>query len=320
MSVPLFIKSIYTAAAKVQKLYDAATLRAAIELQKNEAIIVGADASLIYMQNLEKAIRSKSKSLETMKELIQVKVNNGRAPESALLKISANLNELDLNLAQLQMNREKVSATIYSLTNIRLDSAVSLTQTADYKNGEYVVLKPMEKMVDAERLNARAEKEKLYPALVARANYVYNHGKSYNNNLTVNNEFTTAGLTLKIPLFEKSQYSKIKLSNIEVKEQENELEKTRLEVTAEANQLENSLVIINNAIELNKNSIQSKQALLDIAKESFLKDRMTIEDYLNYEDDLLFEKAKLYQTQAEKWQTLMKLAVIYGNNIENLVK
>ena len=197
---------------------------------------------------------------------------------------------------------------------------MGLTQNAEFKNGDFVVLEPMEKMIDATRLSARAEKEKLYPALVAQANYVYNHGKSYNNNETVNNNFTTAGLTLKIPIFEKPQYARIKLSNIEVSEQENELEKIRLEITAEATQLEKSLTIIEKAIELNKNSILSKQELLDISKESYLKDRMTIEDYLKYEDDLLFEKAKLYQTQAEKWQTLMKLAVIYGNNIENLVK
>jgi len=93
-----------------------------------------------------------------------------------------------------------------------------------------------------------------------------------------------------------------------------------MEITAEAGQLSKSLTILNHSIDLNRSSIQSKQQLLDIAKKSYSMDRLTIEDYLKYEDDLLFEKAKLYQTQAEKWQTLMKLAVIYGNNIENLVK
>ncbi len=320
VSMPLFVKSIYSMVAKAQIMYEAATLKAEIDLQKNEAIIVGANANFVYIQNLEKAIQSKRKSLEKMQELVQVKVNNGRAPESALLLLNTNINELELNLAQLQMNKEKVRATIYTLTNVQLDSAVSLTKNAEFQNGDFVVLKPMEKMIDAQRLNARAEQEKLYPALFAQANYVHNNGKSYNNNQTVNNDFTTAGLTLKIPIFQKSQYSKIKLGNIEVKEKENELEKMRMEITAEAGQLSKSLTILNHSIDLNRSSIQSKQQLLDIAKKSYSMDRLTIEDYLKYEDDLLFEKAKLYQTQAEKWQTLMKLAVIYGNNIENLVK
>ena len=320
LSMPLFVKSIYTTAAKAQKLYEAAQLKAAIELQKNEAILVGANANLSYMENLEAAIQSKRKSLEKMKELIEIKVNNGRAPESALLIMNTNINELDLKLSQLQINKEKVRATIYALTNIQLDKAINLTQKGDFVNGDFMVLQPLEKMIEANRLGVRAEKEKLYPALVAQANYVYNQAKSYNNNIALNNDYTTAGIILKIPIFEKSQYSKIKLRNIELAEQQNELEKMRLDITAQATQLENSLNIINTSIQLNKSSILSKQELLKIAKASYIKDRMTIEDYLKYEDDLLFEKAKLYQTQAEHWQTLMQLAVIYGNNIENLVK
>jgi len=318
--MPLFVKEVYTLAAKAQKMYEAALLKADIELQKNEAILVGANANLSYMENLEVAIQSKRKSLERMKELIKIKVNNGRAPESALLIMNTNINDLDIKLSQLQINKEKVRATIYALTKIQLDSAVALTQNEDFINGDFVVLQPMEKLIDASRLSARAEKEKLYPALVAQANYVYNHAKSYNNNQTLNNDYTTAGLTLKIPILDKTQYSKIKLSNIELAEQKNELEKMRLEITAQANQLEKSLNILKNSIQLNESSILSKQELLSIAKASYLKERMTVEDYLKYEDDLLFEKAKLYQTQAERWQTLMQLAVIYGNNIEKLVK
>ena len=112
LSMPLFVKSVYTMAAKAQKMYEAATLKAAIELQKNEAVLVGANANLIYMENLETAIQSKRRSLEKMKELIEVKVNNGRAPESALLLLNTNINDIELNLAQLQMNREKGRATI----------------------------------------------------------------------------------------------------------------------------------------------------------------------------------------------------------------
>jgi len=320
VSMPLFVKEVYTLAAKAQKMYEAALLKADIELQKNEAILVGANANLSYMENLEVAIQSKRKSLERMKELIKIKVNNGRARESALLIMNTNINDLDIKLSQLQINKEKVRATIYALTKIQLDSAVALTQNEDFINGDFVVLQPMEKLIDASRLSARAEKEKLYPALVAQANYVYNHAKSYNNNQTLNNDYTTAGLTLKIPILDKTQYSKIKLSNIELAEQKNELEKMRLEITAQANQLEKSLNILKNSIQLNESSILSKQELLSIAKASYLKERMTVEDYLKYEDDLLFEKAKLYQTQAERWQTLMQLAVIYGNNIEKLVK
>ena len=90
----------------------------------------------------------------------------------------------------------------------------------------------------------------------------------------------------------------------------------RIEFTSQAQQLENSLNLLNTSIDLYKNSIEDKAKLLEIAKVAFSTDRMSIEDYLKYEDDLILEKSKLYKTQANKWQMLMKLAVIYGNNIE----
>jgi hypothetical protein len=46
---------------------------------------------------------------------------------------------------------------------------------------------------------------------------------------------------------------------------------------------------------------------------------MTVQDYLKFEDDVVLEKSKLYKAKAERWQTLMKLAVIYGNNIEEIL-
>ena len=113
---------------------------------------------------------------------------------------------------------------------------------------------------------------------------------------------------------------KMKLEKINVAEQQNELDRMRMEFTAQASQLENSLEIIIKSEELYKQSILDKEELLNIAKVGYKSDRMSIEDYLKYEDDLLLEKSNLYKIQAQKWATLMKLAVIYGNNIEEIVK
>lgn len=182
ISMPIFVKSIYTMAAKAQKMYEAAQLGAEIEFQKNQAILVGANANLLYIENLENALKSKRLSVEKIKELVEIKVKNGRAPESALFILITKLNDLDLNIAQLSLNKEKAIASIYSLTNIKLDSAVSLTQVADFQEGEFKVLEPLQLKIEATRLGAKAETDKLYPALIANANYVYNQAKSYNNN------------------------------------------------------------------------------------------------------------------------------------------
>ena len=319
-SMPIFVKSIFTMAEKAKMMYQSAEVMADIDLLKNEAVIVSSNANLIYIESLYKALDKKKESLIMVEKIIKIKVNNGRAPESALLIIKNGINNIDLLRAQIALNRVKTISTIQALTGIKLDSAVVLIQANNYISDDLKVLEPLQRKIEATKLSVRAEKEKLYPALVLNGNYSHAYAKAYNNDGAVSTDFATIGVTLKIPLFERDQYKKMKLEKINVAEQKNELDKMRLEFTAQASQLENSLAIITNSEELYKQSIKDKVGLLNIAKVAYKNDRMTIEDYLKYEDDLLLEKSNLFKNTAQKWQTLMKLAVIYGNNIEELVK
>jgi outer membrane protein TolC len=319
-SMPIFVKSIFTMAEKAKMMYQSAEVKADIDLLKNEAIIVSSNANLIYIESLDKALDKKRESLKTVEEIVEIKVKNGRAPESALLKIKNGINNIDLTRAQIALNRAKSISTIQTLTGLKLDSAVVMIQVNNYTSGDLKVLEPMERKVEATKLGVRAEKEKLYPALVLNGNYNHAYANAYNNDGVVNTDFATVGVTLKIPLFERDQYKKMKIEKINVVEQQNELDRMRLEFSAQASQLENSLVIIINSEELYRQSILDKEELLNIAKVSYKSDRMSIEDYLKYEDDLILEKSNLYKIEAQKWQTLMKLAVIYGNNIEEIVK
>jgi outer membrane protein TolC len=125
---------------------------------------------------------------------------------------------------------------------------------------------------------------------------------------------------LKFPLFNKSQWAKINQSKINVESTNNELSIATQSLQTQAQQLLNTLQLLQHAVQLYQNSIKEKETLLQTAKVSFSIDQMTIEDYLKYEDDVVFEKTKLYKTQAQIWQTLMKLAVIYGNDIQTIVK
>jgi outer membrane protein TolC len=110
------------------------------------------------------------------------------------------------------------------------------------------------------------------------------------------------------------------MSKVELEERENEMAKMRLNFTAQAEQLEQSLELLNNSVKLYQKSVKDKEELLKVAKVAYESDRMSTEDYLKYEDDLLMERSKLYHADAQRWETLMKLAVIYGNSIEDMVK
>jgi outer membrane protein TolC len=320
ISMPIFVASIFPMAAKAKMMVHSAEDMKNINLLRNEAVIVGANANLLYMQALEQALEKKRNSLLKTKEFVVIKTNNGRAPESALLNISNGISQIDILKNDLDLQREEVIAVIKTLTGVTLTSPVKMEQIGTYKDGEIKSLDPLREKLEADRLGLKAEKEKLLPALVLQGSYSNNSAISYNNDQHVNNDYTSFGVILKVSLFAKDQYAQIKKSRIDVEASKNDLDKMSLELIAQAKQQKNSLLLLESSIQLYSKSIKEKEQLLDIAKISYQSDQMSMEDYLKYEDDVVLEQSKLFKAQAQKWQTLMKLNVIFGNKIEEVVK
>jgi outer membrane protein TolC len=320
ISMPLFVKSIFTIASQAQMLQHAAEDQQYINLLKNEAIIVSANANLIYLQQLDSSLEKKKSSLLKTKEIVDIKVKNGRSPGSVSININNAVNEIDILKNDLALQREDLIASIANLTGVTLTAAITMMQTGTYKEGEIKALDPLVKKIAADKLAVKAEKEKLLPSLFLQGNYSSNFAKAYNNNKSINGDYTTVGVVLKVPIFSKNQYAQINKSKLEVAASQNELDRMTIEFTVQAQQLENTLHLLENSTQLYTNSIKDKEELLTIATASYSLDQMTIDDYLKYEDDVVLEKTKLYKTQSQAWQTLMKLAVIYGNDIQNLVK
>jgi outer membrane protein TolC len=186
--------------------------------------------------------------------------------------------------------------------------------------GNFASLQPLRENIRADRLAIRAQKEKLYPSLFAQGSYVYSQGAAYNNKQNVNEEYGNIGVTLNIPLLEMDQYNSVALSRVEVRSSELQLQKQEDELRAKAKMLEDSLPLLDNSLKLYKRSVEDKQKLLEIAKVNYKNGRLSTEEYLRYEDAVVSAEANLYKTKATKWQTTMQLAVIYANNIEEMIK
>lgn len=320
VSMPVFALSIYTTAKRAKVLYSSAEAKARVNLQQNEALLVSANANLQYLESLLKALGAKRASLSKTLEIMSLRVKNGRVSESPLLKIQDALNEVNIMKNNVRQQRQKALATIQSLTGIRLKNPITMTQTGSYQDGELKILDPLRKKINADKLAWSAEKEKLIPALYFNGNYNHSAAKAYNNSKNINEDYGTMALTLNIPLFAKSQYAAIKKSKIDYESSQNDLKKMSLELSAKAETLQTNLSLLNQSVKLYSNSVRDKQKLLKIAKVAYLSHRMTVEDYLKYENGLVLEESRLYNVNARKWQTLMQLAVIYGNNIEQIVK
>ncbi|AMC11098.1 hypothetical protein Lupro_07485 [Lutibacter profundi] len=321
ISMPVFIKSIYTMVSKAKYMQQSAKAKKHINLLQYEAIIVSSNANLQYIKALTEALESKKQSLLKTKEIIALKVKNGRASGSSLLIISNGVNQVEATKNEIAINRGKIIETIETLTGIRVENPVDMLEiNKSIDTSAMEALEPLKQKVFADKLNYRAEKEKLLPSILLRGNYNHSFANAYNNDIAIDENYTTFGLVVSMPLFNKSQYTQIKKSKIIYKSTQNEFSRLELSLKSQVNQLENSLKLLYKSERLYQQNVKEKENILHIAKVSYQLNRISIEDYLKYEDDLVLEKSKLYKAQAEKWQTLMKLAVIYGNNIENLVK
>ena len=319
-TMPIFVKSIYTMADKAKAMQKSAQAKKRINLLQNEALIVGSNANLQYLRELKRSLDLKEKSLLETEKTVKIKVENGRAPESALYKIEDALNQVSIAKNNIDLQKQKLVSSIEAITGIKLESPVEMQEVKGVQEGILGSLKPLEEKLKASRLEVNAEKEKLYPSVVAHGSYAYSSGTAYNNNKDINEKYGDIGVVVNIPLLAMSQYDAVKKSKLQLKSDEIELQKLRDELSAKAEMLKNSLPLLDNSIKLSQRSIQNKEKLLAIAKVNYNSGRLSTEEYLRYEDDVVSAKAKLYEARAKKWQTQMELAVIYANNIEEMVR
>ncbi len=320
VSMPIFVKSIFTYADKTKKLKAAVKAKKRINLLKNEAVIVGANANLHYLDAMQKALLGKRNSLLKTKSFVQIKVDSGRAPKAALFKIDDALSQVDLALNAISLGRTKAIETIETLTGIRLKHPVSMHETSGLHTGAIGALEPLQKRVEADRLDLKAQKEKLYPSLMLKGSYNKSYADAYNNDKSIDEAYGNVGVVLKVPLLDKAQYTAIERSKIALQKERLQLAKEENSLTAQAAALKETLRLLKHSQALYANSVKQKERLRDIARVSLKAQRISMEDYLKYEDDLATQRAKLYQTKAQRWQALMQLAVIYTNNIEEIVQ
>ncbi len=320
-TMPLFVKSIFTLSNKAQTMQKSAQAKKRINLLKNEAIIVGANANFLYLVELDKSLDAKKESLLETQKTIQIKVDNGRLPASALYKIDDGVNQINIAKNAIALQKEQIISSIRTLSGITLLKPIPMQEVTSVQTSEEIAsLQPLKLKIQADQLDVNAEKEKLYPTVVAYGNYAFSQGSAYNNDKGVNENFGNIGLLVNIPLLAMDSYQNIKKATITLHSKEVELEKLEEELSSKAKMLQNSLPLLSNSIKLSKKSIQNKEKLLKIAKVNYTSGRLSTEEYLRYEDDLVSASAKLYKTKAQRWQTVMELAVIYANNIEEIVQ
>ena len=319
-SVPLFIKSIYDNKKKIQHLLNAVKYKAKLNLLQRQAMLITYVSSLNYLYDLKKALLQKQKSIQETRNAIAVGVKVGRIPEFKLLRLDDALNQIKIKIKEIDINIQKTKADIYKLTMINIDSPVEFHIVRSINQKEFYALKPLNEQLKASDYSIKAAKDSFWPKVVVKIEGMRNFGRAYDNNKQLALNFASAGIYVSWDIFDKKSNAQIQKAKIQAFKSSLMIQKTLKDLKAAVNQIRENLKEIKSSITLAKESLQLKKELLKSAKKAFELNTMTVDEYLQYEDDVAMAKANLASLEAKKYALFANLAFIYGNNFERIFK
>ncbi len=320
LNFPIFVKALYTIRQKANVLKLASVDKKRLNFIQREAQILGANATLKYLEKLTLSLKAKKRSLLQTKKDIKLKVKNGRAAGVEINKINENINNIEISQNKISQNENELKTMIYTLSGIKIKKSIDFKQRRGVKKDKIFALLPLKKALSAAKYGIKASKESLYPAVFLNADYFKSYGEGYNNNNNINTGYGSIGLKIVMPLFDKSKYTNIQKARVAYESKVLAIAQMKQTLSAKAVRLENDLKLLKQSKKIAKKSIENSKELLKVAKIAFGTGRMSEEEFLRYENALVAAKATLYQIDAKKWQDVAGLAVIYGNDLKEIVK
>lgn len=322
VSMPVFVKSLMTQVDIAQQSAQTQRIKHHISTAQKEATIIAGDAKLIYLENLERALLAKLQSLQSTKESIAIKVNNGRLPEIELIRIDEQINQIALKQEENAIAKSQIQKLLTSILEIPIEHSVPLTLMSDDlpQNQDPLDVQLQKEDLLVAKLSAQAAKENLYPTVNANAFWQRKYGESYNNGENFNRDYSGVSLSLTIPLYDKESYVAIEQSRVKQMQASELLKQTENTTHATLNALANEYDMLQNSKVWAQKSVENYETLLNASKVSYLNQRMTQEEYLRYEEALVSAKASLYATQMQLWENLATHAALLGKDFKRIVQ
>jgi outer membrane protein TolC len=319
-SMPIFVKNIYDTKEKMSHLLTASKYKAEINLLKRETLLITLINQYKYLIQLKEALKKEASSISTTLKAIKVGVKAGRIPEFNELRLKDALNQIKIKISDINSKISSIVSEIYKLTKIKLTSPINFSVNSNIEKKEFLAIKPLKENLVASSYDIKIAKDSFWPKILLQIKGYRAFAKAYNNDKSLALNYASAGIYLNWNVFNQKDKTEIEKAKIEKLQQSLEIEKTIKDLRAEVMKITKSLREINKSIMIAKNSISLKEELLKGAKVAFKLNRMSVDDYLKYEDNLALAKANLANLIATKNSLIANIAFIYGNNLERIFK
>jgi outer membrane protein TolC len=318
--MPLFIKFLYTVADQVKLLKDKAVTAKEIDLVRKEATVVALNSLFTSLVRSGVALTAREASLQDTLDMTERKVALGRAAEAEQLKIQKALSDLAQQDNDLRVKILDVQRDLRKLTGLVLDTPVPMQKTADVRPGPFIALRVLETDLAAAQKDVQRAREQFYPALTVEGGVSLNEGTAYNTGNHVERSYNFIALVLRIPLFDKTLFSANDLANVKVRRAEQTLEQNKRDLAALAQNLQDKGRVLARSLTVAREIVETQTRLLTLARVAYRNERLTTEEYLRYEADVLQAEAGLYQAQNDQWQALAQQTVLYGTALTGVVQ
>lgn len=318
--MPLYVKALYTVADQLKLLKDKAVTAKQIDLVRKEATVVALNSLFTSLVRSDAALTGREASLQDALAMTERKVALGRAAEAERLKIQKALSDLAQQHNDLRMKILDVQRDLRKLTGIALDAPVPMRPIADVQPGPFLALRVLEADVAAAQKDVQRAQEQFYPTLSLEGGLSLNEGTAYNTGSHVERSYNFVALVLRIPLFDKTLFAANDIANVKVRRAEQTLEQNKRDLSALAQNLQDKGPVLARATAVAQEIVETQTRLLQIARVAYRNERLTTEEYLRYEADVLQAEAGLYQAQNDQWQVLAQQAVLYGMALTGVVQ
>jgi outer membrane protein TolC len=317
---PVYVRELFVLRQKAMLLQEKAETDRQLDLLGRQASVVSLNSALTYLQALESAVAARRASLGKTLEDISLKVKTGRSPESELLKIQKTLNDLDQQRNELDVKRLDTLREIRALTGAELTAAADMTLRHPPGGTAYLPVTAAQQNTDAAAKEVERRRAARWPTLAVTGFISGNDGKAYNTDSHIYRSYNEIALVLKFPLFDRTLSTDESIARVQLEKAQKHLEQTRLDMAALADTLDRKISVVEKSIGLAEKSITDTQTLLSVAQVAVRSGRMTMEDYLRYESNVLAAQAALYQVRQQRWQIVAQQAALYGTDLKGIVK
>jgi len=321
-SMPLYNGSLYALIDELKMTHKSLQSQKRLDMLSKEAELVDSNAALIYLEHFTNALDSQNTSIQKTKERIDVGVKNGRYAQAESLKLQNALSSLRISIEDTTAKRMAYAQQIRALTNLEITQSIpmNLKGAITTSSEDVAFLEPFKQRVEAKTYASKVAERSLLPVVTADATLFRGWGEAYNNEDNFHQDYGVVGIYVNVPLFDASNYKSIEKSHLATLQAQNALEQKRIELSAKIKTLhsdENSLI---NSLSSAKMRVASSDELLTIGKLALQNGRLSVEEYLRYEDALLDAKATQAAIEWKLWRTRSAIAIIYGIDLADIME